>query len=787
MENPFLLGMRNYRTSVLLVLILVIFLSGQNSFMARASPDSKVHIVYLGEKQHDDPEFVTESHHQMLWSLLGSKEDARDSMVYSYRHGFSGFAAKLTKSQAKKLADLPGVVHVIPHSFYKLSTTRTWDYLGLSAANPKNLLNETNMGEQMIIGIIDTGVWPESEVFNDNGIGPVPSHWKGGCESGEMFNSSHCNKKLIGAKYFINAFIASHESFNSTESLDFISPRDFDGHGTHVATIAGGSYVPNISYKGLAGGTVRGGAPHARIAMYKACWYLDNLDITTCSSADILKAMDEAMHDGVDVLSISLGSDVPMYPETDVRDGITTGAFHAVLKGITVVCSGGNDGPEAQTVTNTAPWIVTVAATTLDRSFATPITLGNSKAILGQALYTGPELGFTSLVYPENPGNSNESFSGTCEFLDFNSNRTMAGKVVLCFTTSPYSGSVSRAARYVKRAGGLGVIIAKHPGYALRPCLDDFPCVSVDYELGTDILLYIRSSGSPVVKIQPSKTLIGQPVGTKVATFSSRGPNSISAAILKPDIAAPGVSILAATNTNTTFNDRGFIMLSGTSMAAPVISGVVALLKSLNRDWSPAAIRSAIVTTAWRTDPFGEQIFAEGSPRKLADPFDYGGGLVNPEKAAKPGLVYDLGLEDYVLYMCSAAYNESSISQLVGKGTVCSNPKPSVLDFNLPSITIPNLKEDVTLTRTLTNVGPLDSVYKASVELLSGVQVTVTPETLVFNSTTKKVSFKVKVSTTHKINTGYYFGSLTWSDSVHNVTIPLSVRTQILQNYYDEN
>ncbi|KAG7619994.1 PA domain [Arabidopsis suecica] len=722
----------------------------------------------------------------MLWSLLGSKEDAHNSMVHSYRHGFSGFAAKLTKSQAKKIADLPDVVHVVPDSFYKLATTRTWDYLGLSAANPTSLLHETNMGEQIIIGVIDTGVWPESEVFNDNGFGPVPSHWKGGCETGENFNSSNCNKKLIGAKYFINGFLAENESFNSTNSLDFISPRDLDGHGTHVSTIAGGSFVPNISYKGLAGGTVRGGAPRAHIAMYKACWYLDDDDTTTCSSADILKAMDEAMHDGVDVLSISLGSSVPLYGETDIRDGITTGAFHAVLKGITVVCSGGNSGPDSLTVTNTAPWIITVAATTLDRSFATPLTLGNNKVILGQAMYTGPGLGFTSLVYPENPGNSNESFSGTCEELLFNSNRTMEGKVVLCFTTSPYGGAVLSAARYVKRAGGLGVIIARHPGYAIQPCLDDFPCVAVDWELGTDILLYTRSSGSPVVKIQPSKTLVGQPVGTKVATFSSRGPNSIAPAILKPDIAAPGVSILAAT-TNTTFSDQGFIMLSGTSMAAPAISGVAALLKALHRDWSPAAIRSAIVTTAWKTDPFGEQIFAEGSPPKVADPFDYGGGLVNPEKSANPGLVYDMGLEDYVLYMCSVGYNETSISQLIGKTTVCSNPRPSVLDFNLPSITIPNLKEEVTVTRTLTNVGPLNSVYRVTVEPPSGFQVTVTPETLVFNSTTKKVYFKVKVSTTHKINTGYYFGSLTWSDSLHNVTIPLSVRTQILQNYYDEN
>ncbi|KAG5384759.1 hypothetical protein IGI04_036229 [Brassica rapa subsp. trilocularis] len=774
--------MRNFRSSVLVVLSLIIV-----SSVARASAETKIHIVYLGEKQHDDPKLVTESHHQMLSSLLGSKEDAHDSMVYSYRHGFSGFAARLTKSQAKKISYSPEVVHVMPDSYYELATTRTWDYLGLGTANPKNLLNNTNMGDQVIIGVVDTGVWPESESFNDDGVGPIPSHWKGGCIPGENFKLTNCNKKLIGAKYYINGFQSEIDGFNFTESPDYSSTRDFVGHGTHVASTAGGSYIPDVSYKGLARGTMRGGAPRARIAMYKACWYLEELGGVTCSSSDILKAIDDAIHDGVDVLSLSLGSRIPLNSETDLRDAIAIGSFHAVAKGITVVCAGGNAGPSAQTIANTAPWILTVAATTLDRSFATPIILGNKKVILGQAMYTSPNLGFTSLVYPEDPGNSNETFNGDCESLNFFPIRAMAGKVVLCFTTSRRYTTLSRDASFVKRAGGLGLIIARTPGYTVSPCKDDFPCVAVDYELGTDILFYIRSTRSPVVKIQRSRAIVGQPVGTKVATFSSRGPNSISPAILKPDIAAPGVNILAATSPNATNNAGGFAMYSGTSMAAPVISGVVALLKALHPNWSPAALRSAIVTTAWRTDPSGEQLPAEGSSRKAADPFDYGGGLVNPEKAAEPGLIYDMGPKDYILYLCSAGYNDSSISQLVGKVTVCSNPKPSVLDMNLPSITIQNLEDKVTLTRTVTNVGPVNSVYKVVVEPPLGVRVVVTPKKLVFNSKTKRVSFKVRASTTHKINTGYYFGSLIWTDNVHNVTIPVSVRTQILQNYFDEN
>ncbi|XP_016652787.1 PREDICTED: subtilisin-like protease SBT3.6 [Prunus mume] len=191
--------------------------------------------------------------------------------------------------------------------------------------------------------------------------------------------------------------------------------------------------------------------------------------------------------------------------------------------------------------------------------------------------------------------------------------------------------------------------------------------------------------------------------------------------------------------------------------------------------------------TAWKMDPFGEPIFAEGSPQKVANPFDYGGGLVNPNKAADPGLIYDMGTEDYIKYLCAVGYNTSAISQLVGQTTACSMVKPSVLDVNLPSITIPNLRENITLTRSVTNVGPVNSVYKANIDPPPGISVAVRPETLVFNSTIKTISFTVAVSTTHQVNTGYYFGSLIWTDGEHLVTSPISVRTQIIQYYTDGN
>lgn len=223
------------------------------------------------------------------------------------------------------------------------------------------------------------GVWPESKSFDDQGMGPVPSHWKGICQQGEHFNSSNCNRKLIGARWFIKGFKEQMKMpINTTESIEFLSPRDAVGHGTHTASTAAGYFVENASYKGLAAGLARGGAPLAHLAIYKACW---GFDTGGCTDADLLKAFDKAIHDGVDILSLSIGSAIPLFSYVDNRDSIAIGSFHAIAKGIPVVCSAGNDGPTSQTVANTAPWLITVAASTIDRTFPTAIILGNKQTL----------------------------------------------------------------------------------------------------------------------------------------------------------------------------------------------------------------------------------------------------------------------------------------------------------------------------------------------------------------------------------------------------------------------
>ncbi|KAG7956099.1 hypothetical protein I3843_11G107800, partial [Carya illinoinensis] len=756
---------------VLVYLILV--LNGQ-SITTIVKARSNVHIVYLGEKPRDDPKLIQDSHHDMLATVVGSKEIASGLMVYSYKHGFSGFAAKLTESQAQQLADLPGVVRVIPNSLHKLQTTRSWDFLGLSPQSPNNILHNSKMGDGVIIGVFDTGIWPESKSFGDDGLGPVPSRWQGVCISGDKFNATtNCNKKIIGARSYIDGFLAEYgQPLNSFRDREYLSPRDANGHGTHTASTAGGSFVGNVSFRGLATGTVRGGAPRARLAIYKVCW---NISGGQCAAADMLKAFDDAIHDGVDVLSLSIVSPIPLFSDVDERDGIATGSFHAVARGITVVCAAANDGPWAYSVSNTAPWILTVAASTTDRAFPTSITLGNNKTLLGQALFTGKEIDFTGLVFPESTG-LNYTAGSRCEFLKPDETR-VDGNVVLCFTSMAWLGFLT-ASTVVQKAGGVGLIVARNPNDILTSCGADFPCIEVDYEIGTQILFYIRSTGNPLVKLSLTKTIVGMPVSPKVAYFSSRGPSSIAPAILKPDITAPGSNILAATTALDPSMDGGYAMKSGTSMATPHISGIVALLKALHPNWSPAAIKSALFTTAWQTGPSGLPIFAEGSPQKLANPFDFGGGIANPNKAADPGLVYDMGTTDYIHYLCAMAYNNSAISWLKKQSMVCPSKEPSILDVNLPSITIPSLRNSITITRTVTNVATSKSTYRAVIEPPFGIMISVNPNVLEFNSTIKKISFRVTISTTHKVNTGYYFGSLTWINGVHAVRSPLSVRTE---------
>ncbi|GMP37763.1 hypothetical protein CsSME_00009308 [Camellia sinensis var. sinensis] len=585
--------------AIALAIAIALVLLLQQQCIVLAVVSSNVHIVYMGERQHDETELVTDSHHEILSDILGSREAAMESILYSYKHGFSGFAAVLTPHQAALTADFPGVVHVVPNRILSLQTTRSWDFLQVRPHVVNGILSRSQSGVGCIIGVMDTGIWPESESFTDVGMGKVPDHWRGICQEGEEFNSSNCNRKIIGARWYVKGYEAEFGKLNTSDKVEFLSPRDASGHGTHTASTAAGALVENASFVGLAQGVARGGAPSAWLAIYKVCWSTGG-----CSSADLLAAFDDAIFDGVNVLSVSLGSYPPL--ASYVEDVLSIGSFHAAAEGISVVCSAGNSGPYPQTVTNTAPWTITVAANTIDRAFPTMIILGNNQTVVGQASYTGKDVNkFYPIVNGEDIAavDADEDSARSCDYGSLNA--TLArGKVVLCFQSQPQR-SAAYAARAVLDIEGVGVIFAQFPTKDVTLFLG-IPCVQVDFTIGTYLLTYMESTSNPVVKFNPSRTAVGQQISPEVAFFSSRGPSSLSPTVLKPDIAAPGVNILAswspASSSFLLDNTQNqlplkFKLESGTSMACPHVSGIVALLKTIHPTWSPAAIKSALITT----------------------------------------------------------------------------------------------------------------------------------------------------------------------------------------------
>ncbi|XP_039122246.1 subtilisin-like protease SBT3.5 [Dioscorea cayenensis subsp. rotundata] len=735
-----------------LYLLALITLSSLNLLHLKAEASSKLYVVYLGEKQHEDPNVVAADHHDMLTAQLGSKEEALSSILYNYKHGFSGFAAMLTESQAKTIGELPEVMSIRPSRTYKIQTTRSWDYLGLHYNEPKGLLHDSHQGEDIIIGMVDTGIWPESPSFSDADLGPIPSRWKGICQTGQAFNSSNCNRKIIGARWYTMGV--------DPEQLkeEYLSARAFNNHGTHTASTAAGVLVRNVSAHGLAAGAARGGAPRARLAIYKTCWGSNG----DCSEAAVLKAIDDAIHDGVDVLSLSIG---PVGGK-----GYLEGSLNAVAKGITLVFAGGNGGPATRNLINELPWVITVAASTIDRSFPTVITLGNGQKLVGQAIYYQPtNISFKPLY-----------FGGSCS-VDSLNNTDVVGSIVLCSPAEIISFSPRYdpyiAANNVIKANGAGIIYAMYTTNLLfffESCNNYLViCAIVDFGIAREIQKYGNITSlegtKPMIKVSLTRDVAGQRVPSpNIAFFSSRGPSALFPELLLPDIAAPGVSIVAAMRDSYDF-------LSGTSVACPHISGIVALLKSLHPSWSPAAIKSALVTTASITNEHGWPIEAEGLPRKLADPFDFGGGHVNPNKAADPGLIYDIDPKDYLKYFnCS-----------IGIPDACDSTKP-LYYLNLPSISIPNLKSTVTVWRTVTNVGSTNAVYKAIPESPVGVEMVVEPPVLVFNCTHKVQTFKVEFTAVFKMQGDYKFGSLTWYDKDdHRVRIPIAIRI-VIQDFFSD-
>ncbi|GLJ48602.1 hypothetical protein SUGI_1025500 [Cryptomeria japonica] len=749
---------------------------------------TKSYVVYLGG--HHDGRLsaveVADSHYELLSSVLGSKEVAKDSIFYSYTKTINGFAAKLPENHALALKKHPGVISVFPNSRRKLQTTHSWAFLGLEDVNrqipPQSLWRKSNFGKDVIIANFDSGVWPESESFSDKGFGPVPSRWKGICENSTGFT---CNRKLIGARYFHKGFEAENGPLDP-KAGEQLSARDDHGHGSHTLSTAGGTYVEKANVLRYGHGVAKGGAPAARVATYKVCWQRNSSSTDSrCYDADILAAFDQGIYDGVDVFSISLGG--VQGALLALSDAISIGSLHAVQKGRVVVCSAGNSGPSPGTVMNVAPWVITVGASTTDRQFTSVSFLGNKENYTGQSLSQFPlaKRQMYPLVSSVDVRSSgvNESAGVSC-YLGALDPQKVKGKIIACQMGG--NKNVEKGEE-VRRAGGVGMILYNDLGES-----DSFlanahviPATELKQVDGMKVLDYINSTKSPVAYISPVKTTFDTTFDSEpapvMASFTSLGPTISMPGLLKPDIAAPGVNILAAWSgeaspTNFAFDHRktDFNIISGTSMACPHVAGIAALLRAAYPHWSPAAISSAIMTSATIMDN------TKGAQNSLWNPgpFAFGAGHINPNRAGDPGLIYDMSMNDYFTVLCNLGWHSDMLKNLTGTAFSC--PADDALDnLNYPSITALSVDGPRTVKRTVTYVSEGPETFKVEVESPPEVSMTVKPDSLNFTKTGEKKSFEVVFQPKPGFDSTFGFGSLTWKSAKHVARSPIVVCSDI--------
>ncbi|XP_062092041.1 CO(2)-response secreted protease-like [Humulus lupulus] len=755
----------------------------------------KHYIVYMGASdpklnENGGVDQLSESAYlQLLSSIINPSQESeseseRISLVHNYNHAIRGFSAMLTESEASVLSEHSEVISVFPDTMLHLHTTRSWDFLEGRAGRLSTWpSSHKHLSDDVIIGIIDTGIWPESPSFKDEGIGPVPTRWRGVCMEGFDFKKSNCNRKLIGARYYDTSLLSKSSINKSHDDKAKGSPRDTIGHGTHTASIAAGARVANASYYGLAKGLARGGSPSTRIASYQTCSF------EGCSGATILKAIDEAIKDGVDMISISIGMGSLFQPDY-LNDPIAIGAFHAEQMGVMVICSAGNDGPDSYTVVNTAPWIFTVAASSIDRDFQSTVLLGNGKSFKGSGISFSNHS--NSNAYPVVFGKdvaakfTPASEARNCYPGSLDSKK-VAGKIVVCVDDDT---TVTKRIRKLvvedARAKGMILIDEIQKGAPFDSGIFSF--VQVDNDVGSQILKYINSTKKPVAAIFPSVEVLRQRPAPVVAVFSSRGPAQLTENILKPDIMAPGVAILAAMIPKSDesgaipigLKPSEFAMRSGTSMACPHVTGAAAFIRSVRPRWTSSMIRSALMTTASEYNNMRNPF--TNSSNHMANPHETGVGEINPMKALNPGLVFEIKIENYLQFLCYYGYSEKNIRSMSSTKFNC--PKVSIEELisniNYPSISISQLNRHhaaKVIKRSVTNVGPSNSTYIAKVHSSQGLVVKVSPEKIRFSKGVKSVPFQVSFSG-KEAQSGYNFGSITWFDGRRSVRVVFSVNVE---------
>lgn len=644
-----------------------------------------------------------------------------EKLGQSYQVAYGGVSMTLPANEVGDLLAVDGVVAVQQDRMLQPQTDATPAFLGAASVWP-SLGGPNEAGEGVIVGILDTGVWPEHPSFDDPGItysGPPVACEFEGISDPQLGAPFECNDKLIGAYAFtegyLSAFPALDDEFcnNTTKQC---SPRDADGHGTHTASTAAGSPVAQAVLLGVDRGAISGIAPGAHLIGYRVC--LDQ----GCFQSDSVAAVQQAILDGVDVLNFSISGGNDAY-----SDPVELAFLEAYAAGIIVNASAGNDGPDPSTVAHTGPWTNTVGASTSNRHFVTTLQLAAANGDTFRTNGVTVTAGVANLpvaIAASTPGYMSEP----C--LTEAAPGTLVAKAVLCIR-----GTNARVEKgYNVLQGGAAAMILVNPGVEdVETDNHWLPAIHLDGP-PTDLLAFIEAHSGVTASWLPGTATAVTP--DVMAAFSSRGP---AGDFIKPDVTAPGVQILAGmtpdpVDANITLGPPGqlYQAIAGTSMSSPHAAGVSALVKAAHPDWTPGQIKSALMTSSVQT------VLKEDGVTP-ADPFDRGAGSIRADRAVSPTATFDV---------TAAEYAASSADPL------------NRVHLNLPSIDVPAMSGSIKTRRTLKNVSGQLVSFTASISAPAGSTITVKPRILTL-APGGSGTIEVTIDGTRLARDTQYFGQIT--------------------------
>ncbi|MFC8303691.1 S8 family serine peptidase [Specibacter sp. NPDC057265] len=692
----------------------------------------------------------------------------------TFTAALNGFSADLSAGQALALAKDPKVLAVAADTENTPDYSST-DFLGLSG--PQGSWNSSfggveKAGEGVVVGVIDSGYTPSSPFFAGSQVAPLTGDpqvgvpyrtgdgkiamlkangetFAGECPagvgSGADFDGTACNSKVLSAHYFADDF-TRYVAEEDRSPLEVLSPVDVSSHGTHTASTAAGNANVEASIGGRNLGITGGVAPAAKLAVYKICWEDNDPGTGGCYSSSAVAAINQAILDGVDVLNYSISGST-----SSTTDPVSLAFLSATSAGIFVAASAGNSGPASGTVNHGAPWVTTVAATSFSSELQGTAEFSDGSKFRGASMMTAslPPRPVVLAAAAAAAGAVDAELCGP-NTLD---PAKATGRVVVCDR-----GVIDRTAKSaeVKRAGGVGMILTNVTASSEDVDLHAVPTVHVNPPASQQIKDKVTADPAILVALVDSDTT-GLPAAPQpqIAGFSSRGPlGAAGSDLLKPDLAAPGVAVLAGV-APLAANGEQFGMMSGTSMASPHVAGFAALLRAKNPTWSPAAVKSAMMTTT------NSVVNADGS--RNTDVFATGAGQTAVVKALTPGLVYDAGDTEYLQFIQGTGID-------LGMGDLGST---APRDMNLASMAVASLAGKVTVTRTVTALKA--GLYRATAAV-PGVNVKVTPSVLNFPAAGEKRTFKVTFENSTAALGKFAMGSLTWQGAGSTVTSPVAVR-----------